>query len=184
MDSGQSPEKNIAKRKKIQGVIAFVGIGANLGDPVKSCRDSFLRVDGIEGVRVVGHSSLYRTEPVGKSDQPWFVNAVAEIRTVLSPQELLSALKAIEKEMGRSVEDMRWGPRVIDFDILFYGQEVIMEEGLTIPHPELHRRRFVMEPLHEIASYFIHPVFGISIQGLRDRLDDRSVIEAIIHSED
>jgi 2-amino-4-hydroxy-6-hydroxymethyldihydropteridine diphosphokinase len=165
--------------EKVQGVITFIGIGANLGDPAKSCRDSFSRMDRIEGVRVVRHSSLYRTEPIGNSDQPWFVNAVAEIRTVLHPRDLLLALKAIEKEMGRPAENTRWGPRVIDFDILFYGQEVIREESLTIPHPELHRRRFVMEPLHEIASYVIHPLFGISIQGLRDRLDDRSMVEVI-----
>jgi 2-amino-4-hydroxy-6-hydroxymethyldihydropteridine diphosphokinase len=166
--------------KKVQGVIAFIGIGANIGDPAKNYGDGVSRMNGIEGVRVVRHSSLYRTEPVGKPDQPWFVNAVAEIRTVLRPKDLLAVLKTIEKEMGRPmVEHMRWGPRIIDFDILLYGQEVIREEGLTIPHPELHRRRFAMEPLYEIASYVIHPAFWISIQGLRDRLDDRSVVEVI-----
>lgn len=165
--------------KKVQGVIAFIGIGANLGDPAKSCRDGFSRMDGIEGVRVVRHSSLYRTEPVGKPDQPWFVNAVAEVRTVLCPKDLLTVLKTIEKEMGRPEEHIRWGPRIIDFDILLYGQEVIRVGGLTIPHPELHRRRFTMEPLYEIASYVIHPAFGISIEGLRDRLDDRSMVEVI-----
>lgn len=101
--------------------------------------------------------------------QDWFVNAVAEIRTVLTPRDLLSALLRIESRMGR-VRTERWGPRVIDLDLLLYGQSVIEEPGLTVPHPELHKRRFVLVPLNEIAPYAVHPVFGISVRGLLDRL--------------
>jgi 7,8-dihydro-6-hydroxymethylpterin-pyrophosphokinase len=85
-------------------------------------------------------------------------------------------LKGIERQMGR-IEGPRWGPRVIDLDLLLYGQEVVAEEGLVIPHPEMHRRRFVLEPLCEIASYVVHPAFGVSLRGLLDRLEDPSRVE-------
>jgi len=120
-------------------------------------------------------SSLYKTEPVGGKDQPWFVNCVVEVRTVLKPRLLLSELKKIESDMGRQPAE-KWGPRVIDLDILFYGQEIIREDDLTIPHPELHKRRFVLEPLNEIAPYIIHPVFGISVKGLLDRLEGSGAV--------
>jgi 2-amino-4-hydroxy-6-hydroxymethyldihydropteridine diphosphokinase len=129
------------------------------------------RLAQAEGVRVLRKSSLYRTEPVGLEDQPWFVNCAVEIRTALRPRPLLEVLKGIESEMGRA-DSARWGPRVIDLDILLYGQELVSEEGLTIPHPEMHKRRFVLQPLFDIAPFEIHPVYGISIKGLLDRLDD------------
>ena len=90
--------------------------------------------------------------------------------------EFFTALKAIEKQMGRT-DGPRWGPRVIDLDILLYGQEVVNLEGLKIPHPEMHRRRFVLAPLCELASYAIHPAFGVSARGLLDRLIDPGVVE-------
>lgn len=126
-------------------------------------------------IRYLRSSSFYRTEPVGP-DQEWFINAVAEIRTSLTPRLLLTALEEIERRMGRTVGE-KWGPRVIDLDLLLYGQEVIAEEGLIVPHPELHRRRFVLEPMCEIASYVIHPTFGVSMRGLRDRLTDKHRVE-------
>ncbi|SEM15028.1 2-amino-4-hydroxy-6-hydroxymethyldihydropteridinediphosphokinase [Syntrophus gentianae] len=124
-------------------------------------------------------SSFYRTEPVGFVDQEDFVNAVAEVRTVLTARALLQALQQIETEMGR-VRTTRWGPRIIDLDILLFGQEVVQEGDLVIPHPELHRRRFVLVPLNELASYVIHPSFGVSIQGLMQRLQDESRVERIV----
>jgi 2-amino-4-hydroxy-6-hydroxymethyldihydropteridine diphosphokinase len=113
---------------------------------------------------------------VGPHDQPWFVNAVAEIRTSLTPQLLFEASKKIERRMGRT-EGPRWGPRFIDLDLLLYGQEIVHESGLVIPHPELHRRRFVLVPLCEIASYVVHPAFGISARGLLERLEDPCCVE-------
>ena len=103
-------------------------------------------------------------------DQDWFINAVAEIRTALSARRLLEVLQEIERQMGRT-EGPRWGPRIIDLDLLLYGREIHQEEGLVIPHPELHRRAFVLVPLCEIASYMIHPAFGVSISGLMQRLE-------------
>ena len=155
----------------IRGIIAFIGIGSNLRDPAVQCRDAFRRIGAIPEIRLLRRSSLYRTEPVGLEDQPWFINTVAEIRTDLPPRKLFEALNEIERKMGRT-DGPRWGPRVIDLDLLLYGQEVVAEEGLVIPHPEMHRRRFVLEPLCELASYVIHPAFGVSVRGLLDRLTD------------
>ncbi|MCE5263202.1 MAG: 2-amino-4-hydroxy-6-hydroxymethyldihydropteridine diphosphokinase [Deltaproteobacteria bacterium] len=160
----------------LRGVIAFIGIGSNMGDPVFQCREAVRRLCAEPGIRLLRISALYRTEPVGQSDQPWFVNAVAEIRSGQRPRVLLETLKRIEREMGR-VEGPRWGPRAIDLDLLLYGQEVIAEQGMVIPHPEMHRRRFVLEPLCELASYVVHPAFGVSARGLLDRLHDPARVE-------
>ena len=161
--------------KEVNGVICFIGLGSNLNDPAGQCIEAFCRLSSVHGIKVLRRSSLYRTEPVGFTEQDWFINAVIEIRTVLTPHELLKSLKTIEESMGR-VRGPNWGPRIIDMDILLYGQEVINDEDLVIPHPELHKRRFVLEPLHEIASYVIHPAFGISISGLMDRLNDENKV--------
>jgi 2-amino-4-hydroxy-6-hydroxymethyldihydropteridine diphosphokinase len=162
--------------EEVRGIIAFIGIGSNLRDPAVQCRDAFRRIGAIPEIRLLRRSSLYRTEPVGPEDQPWFINAVAEIRTDLPPRKLFEALKGIERKMGRT-DGPRWGPRVIDLDLLLYGQKVVAEEDLVIPHPELHRRRFVLEPLCELASYVIHPAFGVSVRGLLDRVTDLGLVE-------
>jgi 2-amino-4-hydroxy-6-hydroxymethyldihydropteridine diphosphokinase len=130
------------------------------------------------GLKVLRMSSLYRSEPVGFREQDWFVNAVAEIRTVLTAPDLLKALQRIEQVMGRE-NGQRGGPRVMDLDLLLYSQDVVQEQDLIIPHPQIHRRRFVLVPFQEIAPYVIHPAFGISIQGLLDRLQDDSKVELI-----
>lgn len=160
------------------GIICFIGLGANLDRPIDQCLEAMERMHAQDGIHVLRRSSLYRTEPVGTREQGWCVNTAAEIRTALRAGELLDALLAIEKAMGRR-RDAPWGPRTIDLDLLLYGQEVIMAPGMVIPHPELHKRRFVLVPLHEIAPYVIHPAFGVSIQGLLDRLEDDHKVELI-----
>jgi 2-amino-4-hydroxy-6-hydroxymethyldihydropteridine diphosphokinase len=157
----------------LRGVIAFIGVGSNIDDPAARCREALCCLTRASGIKVLRQSSLYRTEPVGFEKQDWFINAVAEIRTVLTPHELLGATQEIEDKMGR-IKGPRWGPRVIDLDILLYDQEAVEDHDLVIPHPELHKRRFVLVPLCEIASYAIHPVFGVSVRGLMERLDDDS----------
>jgi len=163
-------------------VVAFVGIGSNLGDPVAHCREAVERMDRSGVVRVLRKSSLYRTEPIrspeGPVNQPWFVNGVAEVRTFLEAHALLEFLQEIENRMGR-IRNQKWGPRTIDLDILFYDQAIIQDEALHVPHPELHKRRFVLEPLNEIGSYMIHPLYGISVKGLLERLTDRGIVERI-----
>jgi 2-amino-4-hydroxy-6-hydroxymethyldihydropteridine diphosphokinase len=158
------------------GIIGFVGLGSNIGDPLTRCREAIGYIADIEGIDVLRRSSFFRTEPVGIRDQEWFINAVIEIRTIVEPRELLKALKEIEVYMGRKAS-ARWGPRSIDLDILLYGQQVLHQEDIVIPHPELHKRRFVLEPLFELAPYFIHPAFGVSVRGLMERLEDPSRVE-------
>jgi 2-amino-4-hydroxy-6-hydroxymethyldihydropteridine diphosphokinase len=160
---------------EIQGIVSFIGVGSNLDDPASRCIEAVHRASAVRGIKVLRTSSLYRTEPVGFMEQEWFVNAVMEIRTVLSPHELLNALRGIEDGMGRA-RGPKWGPRIIDLDILLYGQEIIQDDTLIIPHPEMHKRRFVLAPLCELASYVIHPGFGISVRGLMNRLVDESRI--------
>lgn len=168
----------------LSGAIALIGIGANIGSPAAQCRQAIQRLGQTEGISVLRTSSFYRTEPVGLVEQNWFVNAVSEIRTTLAPRDLLNVLKGIERLMGRK-EAPRWGPRVIDLDILLYGQRIIDEEGLKVPHPEMHKRLFVLEPLCEIASYVIHPVYNISARGLLSRIseDDSKVFKLDIRDE-
>lgn len=149
-----------------------------MSDPVRQCRDAINQVHLINDVKVLQQSSLYRSEPVGYENQEWFVNAAVELRTILTPFQLLEALKCIEKKMGRT-KSVKWGPRIIDLDILLYGQDIIQEETLRVPHPEMHKRRFVLMPMCEIAPYAIHSGFGISIRGLLDRLDDNHIVEMI-----
>jgi len=161
----------------LRSVIAFLGIGSNMGDPAGHCRKAIDLISKVLQIRVLRTSSLYRTEPVGFKEQDWFVNAAIEVRTALYPQDLLKALQGVEQTMGRvRKETDRWGPRVMDIDILLYGQDIVEEEGLFIPHPELHRRRFVLVPLVEIAPYVIHPQFGVTVKGLLGRLKDQSEV--------
>ncbi len=162
----------------MSSVVCHIGIGSNLGDALQNCKDAIESISRLSSVTLIQPSSFYKTEPVGDIKQEYFINAVVEIKTTLAARELLVSLQMIEKQMGRQ-RDVKGGPRIIDLDMIFYGQEIIREKGLTVPHPEMHKRRFVLEPLNEIASYFIHPVFGVSVRGLKERLDGTKSVERI-----
>lgn len=162
----------------MNGILCYIGVGSNLGDSLKNCRSAVEGLSGTEGIELATVSSFYKTEPVGIENQNYFINAVIEIKTTLTAQKLFEAMQNIENNMGRQRE-AKGGPRIIDLDLLFYGQNVIHEHNLIVPHPEIHKRRFVLEPLSEIASYFIHPSFGVSIRGLKDRLSDNKRVEKI-----
>ncbi len=129
---------------------AFVGLGANLEDPLQQIKQAIAELDAIEHTRVLVASSLYRSVPVGYANQPDFINAVAKLQTRLSPRDLLDALHVIENRHGRR-RSMRNAPRTLDLDLLLYGMLVVHEEGLTLPHPRMHERAFVLLPLAEIA---------------------------------
>ena len=129
---------------------AFLGLGSNLGDRGSSIREAVDRLDKLSGTRVVKVSSLYETAPVGYEEQPDFLNAVVQVQTELSPTELLRAVLGIEHDMGR-VRSLRWGPRVIDIDILLYDNVTIRTADVEIPHPRMAERAFVIAPLAEIA---------------------------------
>jgi 2-amino-4-hydroxy-6-hydroxymethyldihydropteridine diphosphokinase len=133
----------------------FVGLGSNLGDRERNLCEAVERLREIGAVRL---STPRDTDPVGVADQPNFVNAVAELSSELPARELLDRLLEIERELGRDRgKEERWGPRTIDLDLLLYGDEVIDEPGLTLPHPRLAERRFVLEPLHELAPELVLP---------------------------
>jgi len=162
----------------LTGIFCYIGIGSNLGDPLQNCEDAIANLSRINEIQLTGWSSFYNSEPVGLENQNWFVNAVVEIKTTLAARDLLHVLQSVEKVMGRKRET-KDGSRIIDLDLLFYGHDVIDEDDLTVPHPEIHKRRFVLEPLSEIASYFIHPAFGVSVRGLKDRLSDKKVVQLL-----
>jgi 2-amino-4-hydroxy-6-hydroxymethyldihydropteridine diphosphokinase len=132
-------------------VAAYVALGSNLGEPERQVREALEELTELPGSLVLASSHLYRTAPVGPPDQPDYVNAVAALKTRLSPRALLQELQAIELRHGRKRGGTRWGPRTLDLDILTYGDEQIDESGLTIPHAELPRRAFVLVPLADVA---------------------------------
>ena len=163
-------------------IVSFVGIGSNLGDPIGNCLRAVELISSLSEVEVLRMSSLYRTDPVGFSEQDPFVNCVIEVKITLSAHFFLKSLQQIENDMGR-IRTEKWGPRTVDLDILLYGQNTIEDETLTIPHPELHKRRFVLVPLCEIVPDVVHPAFGVSVKELLDSLEDKSRVELInIHS--
>ena len=132
-------------------------MGSNLDDPAAQLDEARRRLALTEGLEITGISSYYANPPVGVSDQPWFVNAVAAVRTTLSPEELLDVLLQVENEMGR-VRKLRWGPRLVDLDLLLYNNKVVKTPRLLVPHPEISSRGFVLLPLAEIAPQAYHPV--------------------------
>jgi 2-amino-4-hydroxy-6-hydroxymethyldihydropteridine diphosphokinase len=139
----------------VVAVTAYLSLGSNLGDRASNLRDAIAHLGTIGAVTAI--SSLYETEPVEVVDQSWFLNCVVAIETELAPEELLRSLLAIERSMGRQRLSQK-GPRKIDIDIVLYGDEVIGRKELKIPHPAMHHRRFVLEPLAEIASEACHPL--------------------------
>jgi 2-amino-4-hydroxy-6-hydroxymethyldihydropteridine diphosphokinase len=134
--------------------LAYVGLGANLGDREAAIREAARRIDAVR------LSTIRETEPWGVADQPRFLNAVAELDTSLEPRALLERLLAVERELGRVRGGERWGPRTIDLDLLLYGERRIDEPGLRVPHPRLHERLFVLEPLAELDPSLKIPAIG------------------------
>lgn len=157
----------------------FIGLGSNVGNREKNVIDAVELLRKEKGIMVKKVSSLYETEPEGVEDQEWFINAVANIETSIMPLELLRTLKNIESLMGRE-RTIRWGPRKIDMDILLYGSLVINCPDLTIPHPLMHRRAFVLVPLAEIAPEVIHPVLNESIRDLLLHLNSHKIVRKFI----
>jgi 2-amino-4-hydroxy-6-hydroxymethyldihydropteridine diphosphokinase len=127
-----------------------VGLGANLGPREKTLRHAVELLGDTEHVDLIAVSELRETDPVGVVDQPRFLNGAAAVETTLPPRALLDALLGIERELGRVRREERWGPRIVDLDLLLYGDEIVDEPGLRVPHPRLHERRFALEPLAEL----------------------------------
>lgn len=140
-------------------VRAYIGIGSNLADPLAQVRQAFRDLDAIPQSRGVARSPLYRSKPLGPQDQPDYINAAAALETTLSADDLLRALQAIEAAHGR-IRQQRWGPRTLDLDLLLYGDVVRQDADLTLPHPRLHERAFVLRPLYAIAPGLVIPGRG------------------------
>ena len=161
-------------------VLAYIGLGANLGKPVAQVRRALAGLAELDEVEVLRVSRLYRNPPLGPKEQSWYINAVAQVRTRLTAEELLRALGRLETALGR-VRGERWGPRIIDLDLLLYDGEVVNTAELVLPHPEMHRRAFVLTPLAEIAPEAWHPGLKKSALQLLTELDpaDREALEPI-----
>lgn len=142
-------------------LVAFVGLGANLGEAAQTLREAQRQLDALPGTRLLRASRLYRTPAWGVEAQPAFINAVAMLETALSARELLDALLAVERAHGRDrARETRWGPRTLDLDLLLHGDADIDEPGLRVPHPHLHERAFVLLPMAEIAPDVVVPGVG------------------------
>jgi 2-amino-4-hydroxy-6-hydroxymethyldihydropteridine diphosphokinase len=131
---------------------AYVALGSNLADPARQVEAAFAALAQVPETRLVARSGLWRSRPLGPQDQPDFVNAAAGLLTTTEPRALLASLQAIERRLGKSAPAVRWGPRVIDLDLLVFGDLCISQGGLVLPHPGLHQRNFVLYPLAEIAA--------------------------------
>jgi 2-amino-4-hydroxy-6-hydroxymethyldihydropteridine diphosphokinase len=147
--------------------IAYLSLGSNIGDRAAQLQDALTRLSAAG--RVVAVSSFYETEPVEFTQQPWFLNCAVALETAKTPQQLMAAILVIEVQMGRRRAQNK-GPRSIDIDILLFGDTIVDSTELTIPHPAMHQRRFVLEPLAEIAPEVQHPVLKKTIRELRDAL--------------
>lgn len=160
----------------------YLSLGSNVGDRKRNIADALERL-AASGVKVVKTSSLYETAPWGRTDQGDFLNLVAEVRTKLDPEGLLKALKTVEERMGRAAVKAakadRWGPRVIDLDIVLYGGVVFTGEDLQVPHPRFRERRFVLEPLAEIAPGAVDPVTGKTAEALLAECTDSGKVNRL-----
>lgn len=156
--------------------MVYLSLGSNMGDRTANLREAISRLDALGHVTAV--SSFYETEPVELAAQPWFLNCAVAIKTHKMPKQMIGSILSLEQEMGRKRQQKK-GPRNIDIDILLFGSSIIETEGLTIPHPGLHQRRFVLEPLAEIAPEVRHPVFKRSVKEMRDHLPPGQAVRKV-----
>lgn len=160
---------------------AFIGLGSNLANPAARVVQAMQLIDQLSNTRVLARSSLYRSAPVGYLDQPDFINAVVKVETALAPLALLQALLALEQQNGRTREFQN-APRTLDLDVLLYGDLQHHEHGLTVPHPQMHKRAFVLQPLLEIAPDCVIPGVGTAVKAFeqcKDQQLERLEIEAL-----
>lgn len=154
--------------------VAYISFGSNMGDREKNCRLGIEMLACVSDVEVKARSKLYQTSPVDFQDQDWFVNGALKLETALPPLELLVILKNIERSAGREKAPVKFGPRILDMDIVLYGRHIVNSEELIIPHPRMHKRGFVLQPLCDIDPNIVHPLMQKSVRYLLDHLHDES----------
>jgi 2-amino-4-hydroxy-6-hydroxymethyldihydropteridine diphosphokinase len=159
--------------------LVYLSLGSNLGDRSANLKSAIDRLRGFGKVDAV--SSFYETEPVEFVSQPWFLNCVVKLDTEKMPKQLLAGILVLEREMGRQRKQKK-GPRTIDLDILLFGNSIIQSPGLTVPHPAMHERRFVLEPLAEIAPEVRHPVLKRTVRELREALPAGQMVRKLLAS--
>jgi len=145
---------------------AYISVGSNLGSKLENCRKGIAALTCCGKCRMIDQSRVYQTEPVDYMDQDWFLNYVVKIETSLDPISLLDTLKLIERDAGRTRDAVRFGPRLLDLDIILYNAMVVDTLKLVLPHPRMHKRRFVLKPICDIDPDIIHPVFHRTMQSL------------------
>lgn len=161
-------------------VTVYLGLGSNLGDRLNHLQQAVEQLQAHPEIRVTRVSSIYETVPVGPVEQPDFLNMVVAAETTLSPEELLSAVQEIEQRLHR-VRTIRWGPRTLDIDILLYGDRILQQEGLTVPHPRMEERAFVLIPLLEVAGNLRIPGSGATVRERIEEAPDRSGVRKTPH---
>lgn len=156
---------------------AYLSIGSNLGEPLRNCCTGIKLLCEDGQVELLAQSPFYETQPVDYLDQNWFVNAALHVRTRLSPQALLKKTQQVQKRLGRKTDAVRFGPRILDLDIIFYDDLCIESPRLVIPHPRMHKRRFVLQPIYDIDPTVMHPGLGKNVQELLNQLvtDDQDM---------
>ena len=151
---------------------AYIAVGSNIGERRLNCQNGIGALTASGKTFLKAQSEFYLTEPVDYTDQDWFVNSVVRIDTILDPYQLLDELKSIELNAGRTVDAVKFGPRILDLDILFYDEWVANSLKLVVPHPRMHKRRFVLKPICDIDPTLVHPVLKKDMRSLLDSLDD------------
>jgi len=160
--------------------VAYIALGSNLGDREAVFSEVLRAIDQESALELRGVSPIFETDPIGPGRQDAYLNAVLRLESALTPVELLDWLQAVESSLGRdrSSGAERWGPRVVDLDLLFFGERCIETPRLTVPHPRAHERPFVLIPMAAIAPEHVHPVLGATMQALANRLDHRDSVRA------
>ena len=153
--------------------IAYVSVGSNLGDKIQNCLSGIASLEANEGIWITGRSRFYRTEPVDLTGQSWFVNGAVRMESKLGAFELLERMQVVEREAGRPPDHVRFGPRILDLDLVMYDQLIVEHPRLHLPHPRMHCRRFVLQPLCDIDPHIVHPLLGKAVHRLLSELDER-----------
>ena len=163
----------------LETVYVYISLGSNLGDKKENLLSAIRHLKEHDQIEIIDISPFYKTEPVDYLDQDWFVNAVLKAETLLEPEELLNVLKKTEGKLKQGKKSIRFGPRIIDLDIIYYGEMIVSTKELVIPHPRMHERCFVLQPLCDIETEIVHPVLKLKPDELLTKLNNKENQEVL-----